>query len=312
MNVWIIVAADPAVHGLADAGRSIASASGGEVVAAVAGPRGVAEQVARCGVDRVLWFGEPGESPVEAYAPVVAAQVTRIGAALVLAAGRSGDRVLLAAVAAALGCPVLTGVNAVRAGNGAGPVVERSVYGGIAEQTERLTGPVALVMAGGGLGRGESAPVEEVAVEAGQLGGLTVTRTTGRDAASVDLTAAPRVLAIGRGVRRREDLPMIEALAAAARAGVGCSRPLAEGLGWYPRDRYIGVSGQKVAPQLYLAVGISGEVQHMSGCRGARVLVAVNKDPNALIFAEADYGIVGDLYDVVPALTAALEQGSAA
>ena len=89
-------------------------------------------------------------------------------------------------------------------------------------------------------------------------------------------------------------------------AELACSRPLAEGTAWLSKDRYVGVSGMHVAPDLYLAAGISGQVQHTSGMSDSKVVVAVNSDANAPIFEVADYGIVGDLYDVLPAITAAL------
>ena len=91
---------------------------------------------------------------------------------------------------------------------------------------------------------------------------------------------------------------------------LACSRPLAEGVDWLPKERYIGISGQHIAPELYVAVGISGQLQHMVGVRDAGVIVAVNSDKNAPVFGQCDYGVVGDLYQVVPALTAALKGGA--
>jgi electron transfer flavoprotein alpha subunit len=129
-------------------------------------------------------------------------------------------------------------------------------------------------------------------------------------AAPADLTRAARIVAVGGGLRAAEDLALIEALAAALDAEVGCTRPVAEGLGWLPRDRYIGVSGAHVAPELYVAVGISGQLQHMAGCRDAGTVVAINTDPQAPIMAQADYAVVGDLYAVVPALTRALTEST--
>ena len=99
---------------------------------------------------------------------------------------------------------------------------------------------------------------------------------------------------------------MLADLAGALGGELACSRPLAEGVDWLPKERYIGISGQHIAPDLYVAVGISGQLQHMVGVRDAKVIVAVNSDKAAPIFTQCDYGIVGDLYDVVPALTAAL------
>ena len=100
---------------------------------------------------------------------------------------------------------------------------------------------------------------------------------------------------------------MIETFAKAAKAEVACSRPLAEGLNWLGKDRYIGISGQHIAPQLYFAIGISGQLQHMAGVRGAETIVAINSDPEAPVFKDADYGLVGDLYEIVPAITGALK-----
>ena len=125
--------------------------------------------------------------------------------------------------------------------------------------------------------------------------------------ASVNLQAARKVVSAGRGVSRQADLAMVEQLAGLLGAEVGCTRPLAEGLDWLPRERYIGISGAHIKPDLYFGVGVSGQVQHMIGMNGSRVVVAVNKDANAPIFTQADYGIVTDLYTFIPALIKALQ-----
>ena len=123
---------------------------------------------------------------------------------------------------------------------------------------------------------------------------------------AVDLTQAERIVAVGRGIKGREHLSLVESLAAALGAEVAASRPICDS-GWLPMDRQIGSSGQTVAPKLYLALGISGAIQHLVGMKGSRTIVAVNKDAEAPIFEVADYGIVGDLFDVVPAMIAALD-----
>jgi len=125
-------------------------------------------------------------------------------------------------------------------------------------------------------------------------------------AAQVDLGAASRIVSIGRGLKAQTDLGLVEALAKAADAELSCSRPIAEGMEWLPKDRYVGISGQHVAPDLYMAIGISGQLQHMVGVRGAKTIVAINSDAEAPVFHDADYGIVGDLYEIVPAITQAL------
>src|SRR5579859_5298810 len=124
---------------------------------------------------------------------------------------------------------------------------------------------------------------------------------------AVDLTQAPLIVAIGRGIKAPENIPQAEALAKAMGAEIAASRPICDE-GWLPMERQIGSSGQTVAPKLYLALGISGAIQHVVGMKGARTIVAVNKDQNAPIFEIADYGIVADIFEIMPALTEALEK----
>jgi electron transfer flavoprotein alpha subunit len=124
---------------------------------------------------------------------------------------------------------------------------------------------------------------------------------------AVDLTQAPIIVSIGRGIKAPENIPQAEALAKAIGGEIAASRPICDE-GWLPMERQIGSSGQTVAPKLYLALGISGAIQHVVGMKGARTIVAINKDQNAPIFEIADYGIVGDIFEIMPALTAALEK----
>jgi len=119
---------------------------------------------------------------------------------------------------------------------------------------------------------------------------------------AVDLTQAPLIVAIGRGIKAPENIAQAEALAKAMGAEIAASRPICDE-GWLPMERQIGSSGQTVAPKLYLALGISGAIQHVVGMKGARTIVAINKDHNAPIFEIADYGVVGDIFEIMPALT---------
>jgi electron transfer flavoprotein alpha subunit len=126
---------------------------------------------------------------------------------------------------------------------------------------------------------------------------------------AVDLTQVPVIVAVGRGIKAPENLELARKLAQLLGGDLAASRPICDE-GWLPMDRQIGSSGQTVAPKLYLAVGISGAIQHVVGMKGSRTIVAINKDQNAPIFEVADYGIVGDLFEVVPALIEVLEKGS--
>jgi len=124
---------------------------------------------------------------------------------------------------------------------------------------------------------------------------------------AVDLGQAERIVAVGRGIKSQENIAVAEKLATALGAELAASRPICDN-GWLPMERQIGSSGQTVAPKLYVALGISGAIQHLVGMKGARTIVAINKDAEAPIFEVADYGIVGDLFEVVPAIIAELER----
>ena len=127
---------------------------------------------------------------------------------------------------------------------------------------------------------------------------------------AVDLTQAPIIVAVGRGIKAPENIPLAEKLAKAIGGEIAASRPICDE-GWLPMERQIGSSGQTVAPKLYLALGISGAIQHVVGMKGSRTIVAINKDQNAPIFEVADYGIVGDIFEIIPALTDELEKSKA-
>jgi electron transfer flavoprotein alpha subunit len=124
---------------------------------------------------------------------------------------------------------------------------------------------------------------------------------------AVDLSQAERIVSVGRGIKEQSNITLAQQLAAALGAELAASRPICDA-GWLPMERQVGSSGQTVAPRLYLALGISGAIQHLVGMKGASTIVAINKDPDAPIFEVADFGIVGDLFEIVPAMISALKE----
>lgn len=283
------------------------AAAPGAVVAVVAGPQEAAGALAAGGVPRVLWL-DPAGSPVEALALTVADAVAGLDPDLVLARDRPSDRVLAGAVAARLGSTPLSGVVEINAAEPGVPVtLERNGLGGVVRESLAAPRGTVVVLDRGGVLRpsDQAGTVEQVAATPADV---AVVASSQAESTGPDLSVAARVVGVGRGLRSADDLPLVDELARALGAATACSRPLAEGQAIFPKDRYIGVSGRTITPDLYLALGISGQVQHMVGARGARTIVAVNTDRDAPVVAEADYVVVGDLYTVVPALTAALRR----
>lgn len=285
-NTWII-AVEPEIAALIEHGRAV----GGSVVAVTVGGTPVA------GVDRVVDVPLAEGVPAEAAAPAVAAAVAAEAGDVVLAANKPAERVLAGAVAARLGAPYLHGLKEIGQGS-----AELSRFGGIALETVSFDTAVVAVLDGGAAPEGE-APAAETA--SGEYYEATVTGQDKVDVSSANLGSAKRIVAAGRGFKAEEDLKLAEELAAAIGAELACSRPLAEGADWMSADRYVGVSGQSVAPDLYIAVGISGQIQHTVGMVDSKVVVAVNNDDKAPIFEGADYGIVADLYEALPAIVEA-------
>jgi electron transfer flavoprotein alpha subunit len=153
-----------------------------------------------------------------------------------------------------------------------------------------------------------SAPVETFAPQLDAARIRQAPEQPFREAArAVDLTAAAIIVSVGRGIGEKEKIPVVEELARALGAELAASRPICDA-GWLPMERQVGSSGQTVSPKVYMAVGISGAIQHLVGMKGSKTIVAINKDPNAPIFEVADYGIVGDLFEVVPALVEAVKK----
>ncbi len=197
---------------------------------------------------------------------------------------------------------------------GASPVFTRPMFQGKVNADVVLEGPAPhfvtfqiSAIRGDSVKKGSGAPVRTVAATVDPSAIRQSAEAPFREAKqAVDLSEAERIVAVGRGIKSQEHIQIAQQLAEALGAEVAASRPICDA-GWLPMERQIGSSGQTVAPKLYLALGISGAIQHLVGMKGARTIVAVNKDAEAPIFEVADYGIVGDLFEVVPAIIAALK-----
>jgi electron transfer flavoprotein alpha subunit len=187
----------------------------------------------------------------------------------------------------------------------------RPVYGGRAyEELALLTKPALVTVRAGAFAIPENLPVpgkvETVSIDLPENIGLTLVDRKSTTSGKKDLSEAVCVVAGGRGMGSPENFKMLEALADVLDAAVGVSRAVVDA-GWMPHDQQVGKSGKTISPELYIACGISGAIHHVLGMNTSKVVVAINKDPNALIFENADYGLVGDILEVIPALTNTLE-----
>lgn len=297
---------------LVTAASSLAQGGEAEITALLIGAEELTRQAASLSLRRVYWLAPAPEGVmVEDCLPVLHGLVEEHQPDAILIGGTMRGRLIAARLAARLDVTVLTDVKEFKQ-QGDSLTIRHMIFGGGAERVETPLTPtwIATVPPGTFPPAGqEGGEISEIfpqnwpAVE--RI--ITVRERRARGASTVNLAAAKKVVCPGRGLARREDLGIIEELAKVLGAEIACTRPLAEGLDWLPRERYIGISGANIKPDLYLGVGVSGQVQHTVGMSESRIVVAINKDKEAPIFAQSDYGIVGDLYVVVPALIEALK-----
>jgi electron transfer flavoprotein alpha subunit len=283
---------------------------GGHAQAIVVGSEGDAAKVAASGVAKVHAMAFTASRIVDDYLSGMVKLIQGSGpSCMVLVAATRRGRLMAARLAARLDAAVVSDVNAISLGED-GLTVTHSVYGGLAQGTEKICAPRAvLLVAAGTFDPAEAAGTAEIVATAAEVAdGVTCLGHHPKQGSNVELGRARRVVGVGRGLKSQEDLGMVEALAKVLDAELGCSRPLAEGENWLDHERYVGITGVKLKADVYVALGISGQIQHMAGATACRTIVAVNKDKNAPIFQHADYGLVGDIYKVVPALSKLLGQ----
>ena len=286
-----------------------ASALGADLVAVLCGD-GAAQAAPQCGkhgARRAVVLAGGAWSP-DAAAQAIAAVAKSEKATVFLASATSTGRDIAPRVAAALDCTLFSDCTALVKG-GDGLTVTRPWLAGKLDATLRSSGPVLCATL-----RRNVFPVRETGGAAAEVvqgpalgaGKATLEKVEAREGGKLDVSEAPVVVSGGRGLKEAQHFGLLEDLAGAfGNAAVGASRAVVDA-GWRPHAEQVGQTGKTVSPQLYVAVGISGAIQHLAGMKTSKVIVAINKDPEAPIFKVADYGIVGDAFEVVPALTEAV------
>ncbi|WP_276299438.1 electron transfer flavoprotein subunit alpha/FixB family protein [Halorussus lipolyticus] len=287
------------------AGRQLADATGGDLHLAVVGgdTEAFADSLNREGVDAIHTVSVGEEFNHDVYAQAVEALHAEVDPEVLLTPNSVNGLDYAPAVANSLDLPLAT--DAVDLDYDDGLTVTREMYGSKVETTIEVGGDQQAVTIRGaewpaaeGVGDAEIAEFEaDIDTDAGS----TVTGFEEVGGGDVDISEADFIVSIGRGIEEEENLDLIRDLVEATDATLASSRPIVDN-GWLPKNRQVGQSGKVVTPTVYLAIGISGAVQHVAGMKGADNIIAVNTDPNAPIFDIADYGIVGDLFEVVPEL----------
>jgi electron transfer flavoprotein alpha subunit len=305
---WEVVAAAQQV---AAGSRPIKIAVFGQDVAAVAADLAQADVAEVLAVNDALLGAYTPDAYVQAAQQVIEAE----GPSLVFLTHTYQTRDFAPTLATRLDRALVTDVVGVKSVNGATAFARPMFQGKLVADVEPL-GPAphlvsfqigALRADQAARGAGAAVRTVSVSIDAGSIR-QTAEPPFQEAKAAVDLSQAERIVAVGRGIKSQEHVAVAEGLAKAFGAELAASRPICDN-GWLPMERQIGSSGQTVAPKLYVALGISGAIQHLVGMKGARTIVAINKDAEAPIFEVADYGIAADLFEIAPALVAELEKG---
>ncbi len=296
------------------AARGIADTLKETVTAFCAGPVNPSAQLARCGADKVLLARHEllGAYATEAYAAALIEAAGRVSPRVILGAATSLGRDLLPRVAARLRIGMAQDCTGIRIVEGRELECVRPIYAGKALATVRLLRAPAMatlrpnvfpVLDGE---QDREAVTEEFVpqIDASKVRGRVVATEAGAEQ-KVELTEAAVIVSGGRGIKGPENFPMIQKLADVLGGAMGASRAAVDA-GWIDHQHQVGQTGKTVSPTLYIACGISGAVQHLAGMSSSKYVVAINKDPEAPIFKIADYGIVGDVFAVIPALTEAI------
>lgn len=297
-------------------GAKVAASLGGEAVALALNATN-AEVLGTVGVNKVLNVTDASVSasdPQKVVAAIVAAG-NQTGAKVVVLAHDSTGKAVAPRLSAKSGAGLVTNVTSLP-DTSTGFVVSKNVFSGKAHAQVNILSDekiVSILPNAFGVQAGDgAASVEDFSVDvSGINSGITVKEVKGGSGDTVPLPEAELVVSAGRGLKGPENWGMVEEMAEILGATTACSRPVAD-IGWRPHHEHVGQTGVAIRPNLYIAIGISGAIQHLAGVNGSKVIVVINKDPEAPFFKAADYGIVGDAFEVVPRLNEAFRKFKAA
>lgn len=273
-----------------------------------------AEELGQYGAGKVYHVADTAldQFDSQVYTAVIAAAAQQLSAAVIILSHTSTGKSLLGRLAARLEAGSVAGANTVPTVDG-GLRVKKPVFSGKAIAEYELTSPVKVIsLTGNSLQPavvGSAAAVEALAISV-PASRVTV-KSVDRIEGEIPLPEAELVVSAGRGMKGPENWGLVEDLAHVLGATTACSRPVSD-VGWRPHHEHVGQTGITIRPNLYIAIGISGAIQHLAGVNSSKTIVVINKDPEAPFFKAADYGVVGDLFDVVPRLTEALKRYKAA
>ncbi|WP_332236765.1 electron transfer flavoprotein subunit alpha/FixB family protein [Sporolactobacillus sp. KGMB 08714] len=283
----------------------------GEKIAVFTG--GTSEQAAECykyGASEVTLLKLPEETLWEQYAVALAPLALREKPELILISATKRGKTLAAYLGGLIDGPVLTEIKSLKQEEGK-LLVSRAIYGGLAEKQLVISMNKSVIVTAD-TGSFNKKVVNDTSGNVAFLSprienSPVLLERTQKEKASVNLADADIVIGVGRGFGSEGNIRYAKELADLLGGEVACSRPVTEDLHWMPEERYLGISGQVIKPDLYLCAGISGQIQHVYGIRDAKRIVAINKDENAPIFKVSDYYIVGDLVEILPEISAALK-----
>ncbi|MEY4172397.1 MAG: hypothetical protein RL485_767 [Bacteroidota bacterium] len=286
-----------------------ASAQGSQAVAVVVGPASApVESLGAYGAHKVIHLHGPETFETAQYATLIGDLAKELGASLLIVNGTANGRALMGALAVRAEAGVISNVTALPESYSPVRVVRGAFSSKGIEVCESTAARTVIGLVPNALGAkdsaGSNAAFEDRSVSATARASVVEQQLA---SGSIALPEAERVVSAGRGMKAPENWGMIEELAQVLGAATACSKPVSD-IGWRPHREHVGQTGIQVNPQLYIAVGISGAIQHLAGVSSSKTIVVINSDPEAPFFKAADYGIVGDAFDIVPRLTAALRK----